>query len=476
MIPSMDGGILTPSVVAFDKSGKRMVGQMAKRQAAVNTGRTASSIKRQMGSAYRLPIDGKMFSPEQLSAMILSKLKADAESYLGENVRKAVITVPAYFTNEQRQATKDAGEIAGLEVVRIINEPTAAAMAYGLNKEKDQKVMVYDLGGGTFDVSILDMDDGLMEVLATSGDNHLGGDDFDRCLVDLMIDTFRKENGVDLFGDLAAMQRMKDAAEKAKIELSTQSRTEISLPYLYNHESRGVMHLELSVTRSQFDEMIADMVSRTQDILRKTLADAQLTPADISKVLLVGGSTRIPAVQAAIQAVMGNKLVKQINPDECVAKGAAVQGGILNGELQNVILLDVIPVSLGLETKGGVFSRIISKNTTIPTSVSRLVTTTEDYQSSVKISVYQGEAEEVSENKLLGHFVLGDIKPGRQGIPRIQVRFDVGTDGILKVSARDMDTGRENSITIFGSANMSRGDIDNAILDVRRYESANKLA
>ena len=470
IITNKEGIRLTPSVVAFPKGGKRVVGQAAKNTSVVSPDRTVSSIKRQMGSTYRFGVDGQWFNPQQISAMILSKLKADAEDYLGMPVDKAVITVPAYFTDEQRQATKDAGEIAGLKVMRIINEPTAAALAYGMDHDNEQTVMVYDLGGGTFDVSILKLGDGVAEVVATAGDNHLGGDDFDRCLVDYMLQEFKKENGIDLFGDFAAMQRIKDAAEKAKIELSMLQSAAVNLPYLYCDDVRGPMNLSISITRSQFNEMIGEYMERTKDIMRQVLADANLTANQVSKVLLVGGSTRIPAVQDAVRAVMGDKLVKKLNPDECVALGAAVQGAVLSGEETGKLLLDVIPISLGVETHGGAFVKVIEKNTSIPVSVTRIFTTYDKDQTSVEIRAFQGEEKDVSDNKFLGCFQLGGIIPAREAIPRIAVTFSVDGNGILKVTAVDQATNKANSITVTGSANMSRRDLDIAVRDARHYE------
>lgn len=475
IITSREGFKLTPSVVNFQKDGKRVVGYAAKNGAAASPDRTVSSIKRQMGSAYRFGVDGQWFNPQQISAMILSKLKADAEDYLGMPVDKAVITVPAYFTDVQRQATKDAGEIAGLKVMRIINEPTAAAMAYGLDHDNEQNVMVYDLGGGTFDVSVLKMGDGLTEVVATAGDNRLGGDDFDRCLVDHLLREFRMENGIDLFGDLMAMRRIRDAAEKAKIELSTLNSTVVNLPYLYCDDIRGPMNLSVTVTRSQFNEMIGEYVERTQNIVRQVLADAGLTANQVSKVLLVGGSTRIPAIQEAVRAVMGDKLVKQLNPDECVALGAAVQGAVLSGDATGNLLLDVIPISLGVETHGGAFVKVIEKNTTIPTSFTRVFTTYEENQTSVEIRVFQGEEKDVSDNKFLGCFRLGGIIPAREAVPRIAVTFSVDGNGILQVTAVDQATNRSNSITVTGSSNMSRGEVERAARDAQRYELMHRV-
>ena len=471
IITNKEGVRLTPSVVAFPRDGKRVVGQAAKNTATVSPDRTVSSIKRQMGSAYRFGVDGQWFNPQQISAMILSKLKADAEAYLGAPVDKAVITVPAYFTNEQRQATKDAGEIAGLKVMRIINEPTAAAMAYGLEHDHEQTVMVYDLGGGTCDVSILVLGDGVAEVVATAGDNRLGGDDFDRCLVDYMLQVFKNENGIDLFGDFAAMQRIKDAAEKAKIELSMLQSAVVNLPYLYHDQVRGSMSLSVTITRNQFNVMIGEYMDRTKELMRQALADANLTANQVSKVLLVGGSTRIPAVQDAVRAVMGDKLVKQLNPDECVALGAAVQGAVLSGEETGKLLLDVIPISLGVETHGGAFVKVIEKNTSIPVSVTRIFTTYDKDQTSVEIRAFQGEEKEVSDNKFLGCFRLGGITPGREAVPRIAVTFSVDVNGILKITAVDQATNKSNSITVTDSSNMSRRDIDLAIGDARHYES-----
>ena len=469
VIPNAEGNRTTPSVVAFSKTGERMVGQVAKRQAITNPDRTISSIKREMGSNYKVTIDGKSYTPQEISAMILQKLKADAEAYLGQTVSEAVITVPAYFTDSQRQATKDAGKIAGLEVKRIINEPTAAAVAYGVDKEKqDQKIMVYDLGGGTFDVSILEIGDGVIEVLSTSGDTHLGGDDFDEAIMNWMVAEFKSSNGIDLSGDKVAMQRLKEAAEKAKIELSGVTSTAINLPYI-TADATGPKHLDLTLSRAKFDQLTANLVERTAGPVRQAMSDAGLTANDISKVLLVGGSSRIPAVQDMVKKLTGKEGFKGINPDECVAIGAAIQGGVLVGDVKGLLLLDVTPLSLGIETMGGVMTKLIERNTTIPVKKSQIFSTAADNQTSVEVNVLQGEREMAAANKSLGRFHLDGIAPARRGVPQIEVTFDIDANGIVNVSAKDLGTGKEQHITITSSTNMSKEDIDRAVKEAEQY-------
>ena len=473
VIPNAEGARTTPSVVAFSKDGERMVGNVAKRQAITNPDRTISSIKRHMGSDYKVDIDGKAYTPQEISAIILQKLKSDAESYLGEKVTEAVITVPAYFTDSQRQATKDAGKIAGLDVKRIINEPTAAALAFGIDKEDDQKVMVYDLGGGTFDVSIIEMGDGVQEVLATAGNNRLGGDDFDKKVMDWIVSEFKKTNGIDLSGDKMAMQRVKEAAEKAKIDLSGMTTAQISLPFI-TQDATGPKHLDLTLTRAQFNQMTADLVEKTMGPVRQAMSDSGLSMNEIDKILLVGGSTRIPAVQEAIEKFSGKKPFKGINPDECVAMGAALQGGVLGGDVKGLLLLDVTPLSLGIETMGGVNTVIIERNTTIPTKKSQIFSTAADNQTSVEVHVLQGERQFAKDNKTLGMFHLDGIMPARRGVPQIEVTFDIDANGIVHVSAKDLGTGKEQHISITASSNMSKEDIEKAVQDAEKFAEEDK--
>ncbi|MFR8001813.1 MAG: molecular chaperone DnaK [Hydrogeniiclostridium sp.] len=473
VIANAEGARTTPSVVAFSKTGERMVGQVAKRQAITNPERTISSIKREMGSDYKVTIDGKSYTPQEISAMILQKLKADAEAYLGETVSSAVITVPAYFTDAQRQATKDAGKIAGLDVKRIINEPTAAALSYGIDKGEDQKVMVYDLGGGTFDVSIIEMGDGVQEVLATAGNNRLGGDDFDKRVMDWMVSSFKSETGIDLSGDKMAMQRLKEAAEKAKIELSGMTSASINLPFI-TADATGPKHLDMTLSRAKFNELTADLVEKTMGPVRQALSDSGLQISQISKVLMVGGSSRIPAVQEAVKNFIGKEPFKGINPDECVAIGAAIQAGVLGGEVEGLLLLDVTPLSLGVETMGGVMTKVIERNTTIPTKKSQIFSTAADGQTQVEVNVLQGEREFAKDNKQLGLFKLDGIAPAPRGIPQIEVTFDIDANGIVNVSAKDLGTGKEQHITISSSSNMSKEDIDKAVKDAERYAAEDK--
>ena len=473
VIPNAEGARTTPSVVAFSKDGERMVGNVAKRQAITNPERTIASIKRHMGSDYKVNIDGKAYTPQEISAIILQKLKSDAESYLGDKVTEAVITVPAYFTDAQRQATKDAGKIAGMEVKRIINEPTAAALAFGIDQENDQKVMVYDLGGGTFDVSIIEMGDGIQQVLATAGNNHLGGDDFDKKIMDWLVAEFKKEQGIDLSGDKMAMQRIKEAAEKAKIDLSGMTTAQISLPFI-TADATGPKHMETTLSRAKFNEMTADLVEATMGPVRQAMSDSGLTMNDIDKILLVGGSTRIPAVQEAIKKFSGKEPFKGINPDECVAMGAALQGGVLGGDVKGLLLLDVTPLSLGIETMGGVNTVIIERNTTIPTKKSQIFSTAADNQTSVEVHVLQGEREFAKDNTTLGMFHLDGIMPARRGVPQIEVTFDIDSNGIVHVSAKDLGTGKEQHISITASSNMSKDDIDKAVKEAEQFAAEDK--
>ena len=468
VIANAEGARTTPSVVAFAKTGERMVGQVAKRQAITNPDRTISSIKREMGSSYKVTIDNKAYTPQEISAMVLQKLKADAESYLGQTVTEAVITVPAYFTDAQRQATKDAGRIAGLDVKRIINEPTAAALAYGLDKESDQKIMVYDLGGGTFDVSVLEIGDGVIEVLATAGNNRLGGDDFDACITKYLVEEFKKAEGIDLSSDKVAMQRLREAAEKAKIELSGVTTSNINLPYI-TADATGPKHLDVTLSRAKFNELTHHLVEKTMGPVKQALSDSGLSAGDISKVLMVGGSSRIPAVQEMVKQLTGKEGFKGINPDECVAIGAAIQGGVLAGDVKGVLLLDVTPLSLGIETLGGVCTRLIERNTTIPTKKSQIFSTAADNQTAVEINVLQGEREMAQYNKSLGRFNLDGIAPARRGVPQIEVTFDIDANGIVNVSAKDLGTGKEQHITITSSTNMSKEDIDKAVKEAEMY-------
>ena len=473
VIANAEGARTTPSVVAFSKTGERMVGQVAKRQAITNPDRTISSIKREMGTNYTVAIDDKKFTPQEISAIILQKLKADAEAYLGTTVTEAVITVPAYFTDAQRQATKDAGKIAGLEVKRIINEPTAAALAYSIDKEDDQKVMVYDLGGGTFDVSIIEMGDGVQEVLATAGDNRLGGDDFDKCVMDYIVATFKAEQGIDLSGDKMAMQRVKEAAEKAKIDLSGMTTADINLPFI-TADATGPKHFETTLTRAKFNELTAHLVDRTMGPVRQALADSGLNKGDINKVLMVGGSSRIPAVQEAVKGFMGTEPFKGIKPDECVALGASLQAGVLGGDVKGLLLLDVTPLSLGIETMGGVSTKVIDRNTTIPAKKSQIFSTAADGQTSVEVHVLQGEREFAKDNKTLGVFHLDGIASAPRGVPQIEVTFDIDANGIVHVSAKDLGTGKENNITITSNTNMSKDDIDKAVKEAEEYAAEDK--
>ena len=468
VIPNAEGNRTTPSVVAFSKTGERMVGQVAKRQAITNPERTISSIKREMGTDHRVTIDDKSYTPQEISAMILQKLKSDAEAYLGQPVTEAVITVPAYFTDSQRQATKDAGKIAGLDVKRIINEPTAAALAYGVDKEQAQKIMVYDLGGGTFDVSILEIDDGVIEVLATAGNNRLGGDDFDQCVMKYLVSEFKKSDGVDLSGDKVAMQRLKEAAEKAKIELSGVTTSNINLPYI-TADATGPKHLDVTLTRAKFNELTGHLVEATMGPVRQAMSDAGLKPSDLAKVLMVGGSSRIPAVVEAVKSFTGSEPFKGINPDECVAMGAALQAGVLTGDVKGLLLLDVTPLSLGIETMGGVCTRLIERNTTIPVKKSQIFSTAADNQTSVEVNVLQGEREMAAANKSLGRFHLDGIAPARRGVPQIEVTFDIDANGIVNVSAKDLGTGNAQHITITSSSNMSKEDIEKAVKEAEQY-------
>ena len=473
VIPNAEGNRTTPSVVAFSKTGERMVGQVAKRQAITNPERTISSIKREMGTDHRVTIDGKSYTPQEISAMILQKLKSDAEAYLGQTVSEAVITVPAYFTDSQRQATKDAGKIAGLDVKRIINEPTAAALAYGVDKEQAQKIMVYDLGGGTFDVSILEIDDGVIEVLATAGNNRLGGDDFDQCIMKYLVSEFKKSDGIDLSGDKVAMQRLKEAAEKAKIELSGVTTSNINLPYI-TADATGPKHLDVTLTRAKFNELTGHLVEATMGPVRQAMSDAGLKPSDLAKVLMVGGSSRIPAVVEAVKSFTGSEPFKGINPDECVAMGAALQAGVLTGDVKGLLLLDVTPLSLGIETMGGVCTRLIERNTTIPVKQTQVFSTASDGQTSVDVHVLQGEREMAAYNKTLGRFQLTGIAPAPRGVPQIEVTFDIDANGIVHVSAKDLGTGKEQSIAITASSNMSEEEIKKAVDDAEKYAAEDK--
>jgi molecular chaperone DnaK len=468
VIPNPEGNRTTPSVVAFSKTGERLVGQVAKRQAVTNPDRTVQSIKREMGTNFKVSIDDKQYSPQEISAMILTKLKQDAEAYLGQPVEQVVITVPAYFSDAQRQATKDAGKIAGLEVLRIINEPTAAALAYGLDKESDQKILVFDLGGGTFDVSILEIGDGVFEVLATAGNNRLGGDDFDNRIVDYLVDSFKKEQSVDLRGDKMAMQRLREAAEKAKIELSGVTSTNINLAYI-TADATGPKHMDMNLTRAKFDELTGDLVEKTMEPLKRAMSDSGVAPSDIHKILLVGGSTRIPAVQDAVKKYFGKEPFKGINPDECVAVGAAIQAAVLTGEVKGLLLLDVTPLSLGIETQGGVFTKMIERNTTIPSKKSQVFSTAADGQTQVDVHVLQGEREMATYNKTLGNFILDGIAPAPRGVPQIEVTFDIDANGIVHVTAKDMGTGREQKITITASTNMTEDEIQKAVKDAELH-------